>query len=102
MPILVLFTGNITKDDYEAIRKEVHWEDQLPPGALFHTAAFDQNGHAHVADVWESEMQMNDFVQSRLIPAFQKMKVNPPNVEVFPTHNINAYEGLSRYTLRNK
>jgi hypothetical protein len=101
MPVLAIFTGDISKDQYEAIRKEVHWEDKLPPGAIFHAAGFEENGRAHVADIWESADALNDFAQTRLMPAFQKFRLNPPTVEVYPTHNINAYEGVSKYVLRN-
>jgi hypothetical protein len=101
VPVLAIFTGDITKDQYEALRKEVHWEDKLPPGAMLHVAAFDETGNLHVADVWESVDALNAFVGERLMPAFQKLKLNPPNVNVSPTHNINAYSAIMRYQLRS-
>src|SRR5260221_14749030 len=99
MAVIAIFTGDTTKDQYEALRKEDHWEDKLPAGAIFLAAAFDDAGHIHVADLWESVDALNAFVGERLVPAFQKLKLNPPNVEVYPAHNINAYSSVTKYIL---
>ncbi len=101
MAILAIFTGSgITQSMYEALRKEVHWENRLPPGAVVHAAGFDAAGHLHVADVWDSEAAMNAFVQQRLLPAMQKLKVPAPKVEVFPLHNLNAYPTIENSIVR--
>ena len=42
MAILVIFTGTISKAQYEALRKEVGWEKNQPAGGIFHAAAFDR------------------------------------------------------------
>jgi hypothetical protein len=31
------------------------------------------------------------------MPTFQKLGLNPPNVEVFPVHNVNTYPAIDRY-----
>ena len=97
MAILAIFTGNLTKDDYERLSKEIDWKGNWAPGAMMHVAAFDDAGGIHVADVWESAEKMNAFVEQRLMPAFQKLGFNPPNVEVYPAHNIDAHSSLSQY-----
>ena len=98
MAILAIFTGKgISKDAYDKVRKEVNWEQQYPEGAIFHAASFDEQGDAHVADVWASAEALDAFVQSRLIPAMQKLNVPPPQVEVYPAHNINAYAAIDQY-----
>jgi len=97
MPILAIFTGNVTKDDYDALRKEVDWENSWAPGAIIHVASVDDGGLVHVADVWESAEKMNAFVEQRLMPAFQKLNLSPPNVEVYPTHNVNVHSSVSEY-----
>jgi hypothetical protein len=97
MAILAIFTGDVTKDDYDALRKEIDWENSWAPGAIIHVASVDDAGRIHVADVWESAEKMNAFVGQRLMPAFQKLGLNPPNVEVYPTHNINAHSSISQY-----
>jgi hypothetical protein len=99
MAILAIFTGDITKDQYDTIRKEIDWDHNHPAGAVFHAASFDENGRAHVADVWESADELNAFAQSSLMPAFQKFGFTPPNVEVYPAHNVGAYAGISKYLI---
>ena len=100
MAVLAIFTGKgITKDKYEALRKEVDWEHKQAAGGVFHAAAFDPSGDLHVADVWESPETMNAFVEARSMPAMQKLKISPPSVEVFPLHNANAYKTIDKYKL---
>ena len=84
MAILAIFTGNTSKSQYEALRKEVNWEQQHPAGGIFHAASFDDSGRIHVADVWESADTMNAFVEQRLLPAFTKLGLAPPEVNVLP------------------
>jgi hypothetical protein len=100
MAILAIFTGNISKSQYEALRREVNWEKQQPQGAIFHVVSVDDSGGVrHVADVWESAEAMNAFVEQHLAPAMQKLQISPPNVEVYPTHNINAYKSIEKYII---
>ena len=101
MPVLAIFSGpSITKDQYEALRKEVGWEASHAPGGVIHVASFDEKGGLHVADVWESADLMNQFVQGRLLPAMQKLGVAAPAVEVYPVHNANAYPAVTRYVMK--
>jgi hypothetical protein len=53
MAILAIFTGNnITKQMYEALRKEVDWEHNHSAGVIFHAAGFDESGkNVRVADI---------------------------------------------------
>jgi len=98
MAVLAIFTGPITKDQYEKLRKIVDWEGKRPAGAVFHAASFDETGNAHVADVWESAEALDAFVGQRLMPAFQQMGFTPPQVEVYPAHNVNAFtETIEKY-----
>ena len=97
MAILALFTGSIGKDGYEALRKEVGWETKPAPGGMFHVAAFDESGAIHVADVWESPESMNRFVEQQLMPAFRKLGLAPPQVAVYPVHNINTFSALDAH-----
>lgn len=99
MAILAIFTGSISKSEYDGLRKEVNWEKQQPKGGVFHAASFDDAGHIHVADVWESAEAMNSFVQNRLAPALQKLQITPPDVAVYPVHNINAYKAIEKHTI---
>jgi hypothetical protein len=102
MAILAIYTGNgVTKQMYEDLRKEVDWEHKQPPGGIFHAAGFDDSGNnIRVADVWESEQQLNDFVSSRLKPAMEKFNVPMPGVEVFSIHNINAFPEIDKHRVK--
>ena len=98
MPVLAIFYGKgVTKDKYDIMVKEVRWKDDHPKGGIFHAAAFDANGDAHVADVWDSQEDLDAFVAGRLIPIFQEHNIPAPQVEVFPVHNIDVYATVDRY-----
>ena len=102
MAILVLFTGQgYNKDMYETLRKEVGWERTPATGGIFHSMAIDKSGNTiRVADIWESEQDLNNFVSSRLMPVMQKHKMPEPKVEIFPVHNINISPAIDKYKLK--
>ena len=100
MAVLALFSGNITKEQYEILRKEIGWEVSNPPGGIFHVAGFDEQGGMHVADVWESTEALNDFVGAKLIPTLQKHSIPAPDARVVPIHNANAYSAVDRFKLK--
>jgi len=98
MTILAIFTGKgITPKMYDALRAEVDWANQQPQGAIMHTASFDDAGDAHVADVWASPEALNNFVNTRLGPAMQKLNIPTPEVMVYPVHNIDSYSNVKQY-----
>jgi hypothetical protein len=99
MAVLAFFTGPITKAQYESVRKDVNWEGILAPGGIVHAASFDDQDHAHVADVWESVDALNTFVQTRLMPAMQRFGVPAPNVTVYPLHNLNITKAGDKYRI---
>ena len=101
MAILLIARGDgFTKEIYENARKEVNWEGNPPPGLILHAASFDNSGNIRVADIWESEDNWNNFLNTRLAPFAQKAKVSPPKTEIFQIHNINALSGLDSYKVR--
>jgi hypothetical protein len=102
MAILLITRGErFTKDIYENARKEVNWEGNPPPGLIFHAASFDSSGNTiHVSDIWESEDQWNNFLNTRLMPSMQKAKVPPLKTEIFQAHNINAFAGIDSHKVR--
>jgi hypothetical protein len=102
MSILAIFTGNnVTKQMYEALRKEVDWEHKHPAGLVLHAAAFHNSGNnIRVADIWESEEELNNFVSNRLMPVMQKAGVPPPKVEIFQINDVSTYPGIERYGVR--
>jgi hypothetical protein len=101
MTILSILTGNnITKHMYEAVRKEVDWEHNHPEGLVLHAAGFDDSGNnIRVADIWESEEQLNNFLSNRLMPVMSKGAVPEPKVEIFQINNVSTYPGIDRYRI---
>jgi hypothetical protein len=99
MPVLALFTGALTKAQYDTLRKEVDWENKQPAGGIFHAASFDDAGQVHVADVWASADDLNAFAQNHLMPAFARHKIAPPSVAVYPTHLVQAYSAIAQYRI---
>jgi hypothetical protein len=99
MPVLAFFTGKLTKEQYDVLRREVDREQKYPAGNVFHAASFDDAGNVHVADVWESAEELNAFAQTTLMPAFAKHNIAPPTVSVFPAHKVIAYAGVDKYRI---
>ena len=99
MPILVIFTGkNITKQMYESLRNEIDLERNPPKGEIIHAAAFDDAGNTvHVANVWESEEDLNSFVGSRLMPYMINNKIPEPKVEIFQINDVSAFPGINKF-----
>ncbi len=91
MAILVIGKGvGLTRDIYENGRKEVNWESNPPPGMIFHLASFDDSGNLRFVDVWESEEQLTNFMNTRLMPYLHKVNVPSPKGVIFPIHNVYA------------
>ena len=99
MAVLALFTGKLTKAQYDILRKEVDWENRQPAGGIFHAASFDDAGQVHVADVWASAEEMNAFATNLLMPAFAKHNLTPPSVAVYPIHKMIAYDSIAPYRI---
>jgi hypothetical protein len=98
MAILAIFKANgITKEMYEALRKEVDWEHQHPEGALFHAGAFDDSGNFCVADIWESQEHLNNYINNRLLPVMKKNNMPMPEGEIFQINDVSAFPGIGKY-----
>lgn len=94
MTVLAIITGEgITQQMYDIIRREVDWVNQQPQGAIIHIAAFE-GSTARVVDVWESEQDLNDFMQNRLAPVMIQHQYPIPQVVIYPVHNIDAFAGV--------
>jgi hypothetical protein len=101
MAILAIFTGDgFTKQMYEALRKEVDWEHNRPAGVIFHAASFDNSGNICVADIWESEQDLNNYFSNKLKPVMEKINAPLPKGEIFQIHNVNAYQGVDTYRVK--
>ena len=99
MPVLAIFTGAISQSQYDTLRFTVDWRSDQPYGGILHASAFDEAGRLHVADVWESAEALNTFVLERLMPAFRSLKIDPPEVAIYPLHLLQAYDAIARYKI---
>ncbi len=85
---MFMFWEGVTPQQYNEVRKLVDWDNQKPKGGVLHIASFDPKG-LRVTDIWESEEDLNNFVQNRLMPKVGQVGVKtPPKVEVYPLHNL--------------
>jgi hypothetical protein len=106
MAILAIFRGdNITKQMYESLRKEVDWEHKHPAGLILHVAGLSGSGNydrvEQVFDIWESEQDLNNFINSRFKPAAERINVPAPKVEILQIYDISAYPGIDRHRVRH-
>lgn len=78
----------VTPDQYEVLRRTTDWEGNIPTGGILHVSSFSDSG-LRVTDIWESEHEMNNFVQNRLMPSVMQAGIQTqPNVVVTPVHAI--------------
>src|SRR6185369_2901268 len=89
MPVMMMMQWNgVTREQYDAVRKIVNFEGNVPKGGMFHVAAFTDDG-LHVADVWERAEDFQAFVDQRLMPGVQQAGIKgEPKVQILPAHNV--------------
>lgn len=88
--MMLMEWDGIGVEEYEKARKHVNWEGDVPPGGIFHVAAFTDNS-LRVADVWESAEAFQKFVDERLMPGTKVLGLpGEPRVEIFPAHAVFA------------
>ena len=84
--VMQMHWPQVSKEQYEQARKLAAWETNVPKGAKYHVAWFAQDGF-HVIDVWDSAEDFNRFLESRLMPAIQKIGIaGQPQVQFDPAH----------------
>jgi hypothetical protein len=88
--VMSMHWPEVTKEKYEAARKEVDWEGQPPAGAKLHVAWFAEDGF-HVIDLWDSQADFEEFVGQRLMPGVYKVGIEgQPKIELTEAHAIFA------------
>jgi len=103
MAILAIVNSpGITKTQYESLRPHVKWETEHPTGAILHSSAFDEKGGLHVVDVWNSEAEMKQYFEKRLLPAMQKSGITPPEPKIYPLHNLNIFPSAEKHKAKGK
>ncbi|HEV7920213.1 MAG TPA: hypothetical protein VGR02_05425 [Thermoanaerobaculia bacterium] len=88
--VMLMHWPEVTKEQYEQVRRDVNWEGDIPNGAKFHVAWFGADGF-RVLDLWDSPEQFQTFVQQRLMPGVQRTGVQgQPKVELGESVSIFA------------
>lgn len=68
---------------------------------ILHAAGFYNSGNnVRVADIWESEEELNNFASSRSMPVMQKGGMPAPKVEIFQINDVSDYSGIDKYRVR--
>jgi hypothetical protein len=88
--VMLMHWPEVSKQQYEQVRKEINWEAKVPKGAKFHAAWFADDG-LHVMDLWQSQADWDAFFAGQLGPAVKNAKIQgQPNVQYGKTHSIFA------------
>jgi hypothetical protein len=88
--VMTMHWPEVTREQYETVRRDVNWEGDVPKGAKFHVAWFGADGF-RVLDLWDSQEDFESFVQQRLTPGLQKAGIQgEPKIDYAPTHAIFA------------
>ena len=88
--MMQMIWNGIGAEEYEAARKHVNWEGDVPAGAMFHVVAVTDGG-VRVTDVWESAEAFDAFVRDRLMPGVKELGIpGEPQVEILPAHAVFA------------
>ena len=86
--VMSMHWPEVTREQYEAARKEVNWEGNHPEGAKFHVAWFSDDGF-RVLDLWNTPQDFERFVNDRLMPGVQKIGIQgQPKVQLSESHAI--------------
>jgi hypothetical protein len=69
MTVVVQYTTEVGKEEYDAVVSAIRFHDEPPPGLIVHTAAVTHNGQMRIFDVWRTIEDHDRFVEERLRPA---------------------------------
>jgi hypothetical protein len=80
----------VNEQQYDALREVVDWEHDVPVGAIYHVASFDE-GCAYVTDVWAAAEDFERFVEESLMPQVLRLGIpGEPQVNIRPVHAVFA------------
>jgi hypothetical protein len=80
----------VTPEQYEEARRIIDWEGDVPDGAQFHIAWFDDEG-LRVVDLWDSPDKFQAFVESRLNPGVEQVGIQgEPDVQMAAAQAVFA------------
>lgn len=73
--------------------------EPIPEGAISHHVAFDDEEGLIVFDIWETEAQLNAFLEERLYPGLQKLGLPVVEPRVAKLHALWTAEDAPRHNL---
>jgi hypothetical protein len=88
----------VTRDDYDAVRKQIDWEHAPPAGCLLHMSYFDDAGF-HTVDIWDSRAELDSYLAKRFNPALTTLRLPLAQPKVIDLHLVAASPGLEKYFL---
>jgi hypothetical protein len=87
---MIMRYDGMSLEDYDRARNAVHWENDVPKGAIYHVCSHDGSA-LRITDVWETAEDFQAFVENRLMPELARLGyTQQPEVEVYPVHAIFA------------
>jgi hypothetical protein len=75
----VTLTAGLTVDDYRAV--SLILGPQTPSGLILETAG-DSDAGLHVISIWNTKQEHDEFLQTRLMPAFEAAALRPGQMSV--------------------
>lgn len=100
MALMVSYDApDVSRDMYEAARKVIDWDNGPPAGCLLHMASFDTDG-AHVIDIWESQAQIDAYLETRFIPALKTLGMEPGAMKVVDLHVVAVSPNIEEHFIR--
>lgn len=89
---------NVTREDYDAVRAQVGWENAPPKGCLLHMSYFDDAGF-HTVDIWNSQDELDADLAKRFNPALKLLQLPDATPKAMDLHLVAASPALEKYFL---
>ncbi|GAC1567980.1 MAG: hypothetical protein NVS3B14_15720 [Ktedonobacteraceae bacterium] len=88
MAVAILYEiPGMAQEQYDKIIELLQRGNKTAQGRSFHVAGPTDSGW-RVLDVFESQKAFETFVQENLAPIIQEVGATPPQIQVWPVHNI--------------
>lgn len=87
--MMILDWEGVTPEQYAKINDVmgIHSDADAPDGLISHAVGIDDGGELTIVDLWESEQQLGQFVETRLGPALAQAGIPQSQPRIHPVHN---------------
>lgn len=87
--MMILDWKGVTPEQYAKVNEVmgISSDADAPDGLISHAAGIDDNGELTIVDLWESEQQLGQFVETRLGPALAQAGIPESKPRIHPVHN---------------